>query len=317
MRRLATQSRKCRHSCLQRLGLLQFDGDGLGLDGLGRAAGPIDAVRVEQQLLLGRVVEDGHLLRADDHELLLLGGMEPTDEDVAGDAAAEPQAAEGHVDHAGREIALPFGLGGNRLLAQQVQHHGDVVRGEAPEDVLLGADQPHVQAVGVAVEDSPQGPLVDELPQFDHGGVVEQDVPDHEDPRALLGQRDQFLPLLGVQGQRLLHEDVLARREALPDDVVVRGGGGGHGHGVSAGIVEHVGQLVGELGRIAGDAERTEPRGVGVADAPQGAELREDPHQVLAPIAASDHGDTRWSPAISLSGMERRRSAQTPSPWVT
>ena len=76
-----------------------------------------------------------------------------------GHAAAEPQPAERDVDHAGRQVALPLGLGGDRLLAEQVQHDGDVVRGEAPEDVLLGADQAHVQPVGVAVEDAAQGAL--------------------------------------------------------------------------------------------------------------------------------------------------------------
>ena len=106
-----------------------------------------------------------------------------------------------------------------------------------------------------------------------------------------LGQRDQFLPLLGVQGQRLLHEDVFARPKALPDDVVVRGGGGGHGHGRQRRIVEHVGQLVGELGRIAWMLSVPNRAGVGVADALQRSELREHPHQVLAPVAAADHGD--------------------------
>ena len=116
----------------------------------------------------------------------------------------------------------------------------------------------------------------------------------------LLGQRDQFLPLLGVQRQRLLDEDVLARLEALLDDLVVGGGRRGHGHGADRRIAQHVGQLVGELGRIALDGERAEPGGVGVADAPQGAELREDPDQVLAPVPASDDGNSITHRRLSL-----------------
>jgi len=89
------------------------------------------------------------------------------------------------------------------------------VRGETPEDVLLGADQAHVEPVGIAVQDSPQGALVDKLAELGNGRMVEQDMADHEDSRALLGQRDELLSLADVERQGFFDEHVLAGFEAL------------------------------------------------------------------------------------------------------
>ena len=180
---------------LQRLGLVQCHGDGLRLDGLRRASDPINVVRIEEQFLYRRVVEDSHLLGADDHQPLLLRGVQPTDEDVPADAALEFQAAQGHVDHAGGEVALAVGLGGDRFLAQEVEDDGDVVRGKAPEDVLLGADQAHVEAIGIKVEKLPHLALLDQLAEFHDRGMVEEDMSDHQHGGAALGQGHQFLAL--------------------------------------------------------------------------------------------------------------------------
>ena len=87
---------------------------------------------IEEQLLFGLVVENGHLFRADNHQTLLFDRMEPTDEDVPGNPASESQSAQGDVDHAGREVALAFGFHGDRLFLEQVEHYGDVMRREAP-----------------------------------------------------------------------------------------------------------------------------------------------------------------------------------------
>ena len=236
---------------LQRLGLFEFHGDGLRLDGLRRPSDPIDAMRIQEQFLFRRVVEDGHLLRADDHQPLLLRGVQPTDEDVPADAALEFQAAQGHVDHAGGQVALAVGLGGDRFFAQEVEDDGDVVGGETPEDVLFGADQAHVEAIGVAVEDPPQRALLDQLAEFHDRRMVEEDVSDHQHGDAALGQRHQFLALPGVQRQGFLDEHVLAGLQAAADQVVMGGGRGGDGHGGQLGIVEHLLEVVGE-GRPAG-----------------------------------------------------------------
>ena len=233
---------------LQRLGLLQLHRDRLRLDGLWSPVGPIDPMRIKEELLFRGVVENGHLLRADDDEALLLRRVEPTDENVAGHSAAELQAAERHVHHAGRQVALPVGFRGDRLFAQQVKDDGNVVGSEAPEDVLFRPDQAHVQPVGIAVEDPSQGAFLNQLAEADDRRVIKEDVSDHEDGARSLGQGDQFLALPGVQGQRLFDEDVFARFEATADDVVMGGGGGGHGHGPQRRVVEDLLQVVGEGG---------------------------------------------------------------------
>ena len=256
---------------LQRLGLLQVHGDRLRLDGLWRPVGPIDPMRIEEELLLRGVVENGHFLRADDDEALLLRRVEPTDENVAARSTAELQPAERHVHHAGRQVALPVGFRGDRLFAQQMKDDGDVVGGEAPEDVLFRPDQAHVQPVGIAVEDAPESAFLDQLAEADDRRMIKEDVSDHEDGAAMLGQGDQFFALPGIQSQRLFDEDVFARFEATADDVVMGGGRGGHGHGRQRRIVEDLLQVVDEGGPGALKVEGVVTALIRVADASQGA----------------------------------------------
>ena len=138
---------------------------------------------------------------------------------------------------------------------------------EAPEDVFFGADQSHVEAIGIEVEDSSQCALLDQLAEFHHCRMIEEDVPDHQHPRAFLGQRHQRLSLLGVQGQGFLYEHVLAGFQALPDQVVVRGCRRGDGHGGELWIAEHLFEVIGEWGAGVGKFKGLIVFFVGVADA--------------------------------------------------
>ena len=164
----------------------------------------------------------------------------------------------------------------------------NVVGRETPKDVLFGADQAHVEAIGVAVEDPPQGPLLDQLAEFHHRRMVEEDVPDHQHGGAALGQGHQFLALPGVQRQGFLHEHVLAGLQAATHQVVMRGRRRGDGHRRQLGIGQHLLEVVGEGRRAAGELQGFIALLVGITNAAQGPQFREDADQVLSPISATD-----------------------------
>ena len=69
------------------------------------------------------------------------------------------------------------------------------MRGEVPEGVHVLAHAAQVQPLAVDVVDFADFSPVDELLHLPHGGVVEEDVPDHEDATAVLGQADQHAAL--------------------------------------------------------------------------------------------------------------------------
>ena len=66
------------------------------------------------------------------------------------------------------------------LLAGEVQHDGHVVRPEAPQRVLVGAQLAEVQAVAVDVADVAQLARVGDLLELVDAGVVLQQVPHHQ-----------------------------------------------------------------------------------------------------------------------------------------
>ena len=113
-------------------------------------------MRVQHQLVGRRVIEDGHLLRADHHQALLLERMKPAHEDVRTDAAGKDEMAERDIGHVLAEVVAAFTCGDPRLLAEQGQEHADIMRRETPEDVFLGPDLAHIESVGVDIFDPSQ-----------------------------------------------------------------------------------------------------------------------------------------------------------------
>src|SRR6201984_1066238 len=215
---------------LQRLGVRE-----LGAERVTGAGAPL-AVRVRR--LLGclvvdgdlvvelHVVEDGHLVAADDREPPHLVGVEPRQVHVGNLPRGEAQVAEDDVlDSVGEErVAVRRGL--DDLLLDQVQDHREVVDAERPERVLVLADHAEVLAVAVGDEHLSELAAVDALLQLLHGGVVEREVAGHEDEPPSLGEADQLLHLGGPHRRRLLDEDVLARLERRPRERVGRRDGG-------------------------------------------------------------------------------------------
>ena len=89
--------------------------------------------------------------------------MQPAHEDVGPRLAREGEAGHGHVGDLVLQVVLAAGGGPLRHRAHEEQDHRDVVGSEAPEDVLLLAHLPQVQAVRVDVVDVAQLAGVHEL----------------------------------------------------------------------------------------------------------------------------------------------------------
>ena len=146
--------------------------------------------------------------------------VKPRQVQVRGDAAPKPHEREDDVLDPGLHVALPARVQLDRLLADEVEDHRDVVRAEAPERVLVGAQLAEVEPVRVEVADLAELARLDQLGERPHPGVVLEQVADH-----------QHAPARGVEHrlgvchrgrERLLDETVLARREHPPRKLRVR-----------------------------------------------------------------------------------------------
>ena len=114
-------------------------------------------------------------------------------------AGRELEVAEDDVLDVRPHVALAARLGLDRPLADEVEQHGDVVRAEAPERVLVGAHLAEVHAVAVEVVDVAELARVDQLVHLRERGVEEQQVPDHQPAVGRLGRRHE---LAGVRDAR-------------------------------------------------------------------------------------------------------------------
>ena len=90
-------------------------------------------------------------LRADDGEAALLVRVEPAQVQVRGEARGKAQEREHDVLDAVAHVALAARCELAGLLAGEREHDRHVVRAEAPERVLVGAQLAEVQAVAVDV----------------------------------------------------------------------------------------------------------------------------------------------------------------------
>ena len=112
------------------------------------------------------VVEHRHRVAADHDQLLLLERMQPRHEDVRALAAREEQVRSGHVGDLLVEVVAADGLYRFRLLADQRQDHRQVVRREAPQDVLFAPDLPEIEAVRIEILEPPQRALAHQFLQL-------------------------------------------------------------------------------------------------------------------------------------------------------
>ena len=195
-------------------------------DVLAVAAGVlVEALVVDRDLALERhVVEGRHPLRADDREAPLLVRVEPGQVQVratartgsAGSRTPRPRLpAARRTRRARRPRSAPRRPG--------AEHHRDVVRAEAPERVLVGAQLAEVQPVAVDVVD-PLAELarVGQLLELPDARVVLEQVADHQHPPESARGRHRALGVGDRLRQRLLDEAVLAGLEHPHRELRVR-----------------------------------------------------------------------------------------------
>ena len=101
-------------------------------------------MRVQDELVLCGIIEDSHLFGTDNHKPLFFDRMQPAHENVGLNPTWELEEAQGDVKYV--VIQIGAALAGNTIgsLIEERQHHGDVMRSKAPEDILLGAYFPDV-----------------------------------------------------------------------------------------------------------------------------------------------------------------------------
>jgi hypothetical protein len=197
----------------------------------------------------------------------------------------QAEVAEDDVLDALREEGVPVRHRLRRLLADEVEDHGEVVHAERPEGVLVLADLAEVLPVPVDAENVAELTRLHELLELADAGVVEEEVAGHQHELVLLGEPDELLHLSRPHRGRLLHEDVLAGLERPLRELVVRRHRRRDDHGVE--LV--VGQQLVEVGREPGARiARPELRlqlGRDVAQPHQLREVVEVAGEVRAPVA--------------------------------
>ena len=167
------------------------------------------------------------------------------------------------------------------------------MRAEAPEGVLVRAHDAQVLPVAVEVEDLAEQAVVDDLLHVLEPRVVDEQVVDHQDAVAGVGQGGHLASIRAGQRERLLDEDVLAGFEDALRERGVRGNRCGDDHRVRLGIAEDVIELPREArGGVRGPVT-LEHLLVQIAAPPELGlwEPREVAGEVGAPVVHPHHAD--------------------------
>jgi hypothetical protein len=148
---------------------------------LGEGGRPVEALVIDAQLLHRmEVVELDHLLRSHDGQAALLARIQPGNLDLGADPAAKSQVYEHHILDVVLQIDAPACAHRLGLVVQQVDDHGHVVRGQAPQRVFVLAHPAQVHAQGIDVEDPPQLADADQGLQAIDRWVIQHQVADHQ-----------------------------------------------------------------------------------------------------------------------------------------
>ena len=172
------------------------------------------------------------------------------------------------------------------------------MRRERPQYVFFAAHLPEVEPIGIEILQPAERPLAHEFAQRHKGGMVLQQVADHQPPVVAFGQRTEGLGLRHGQRQRLFDKDMLSRLDGgARQRRVMHRRRGDRDRGdrlVAQHRVEFAHRRAVALAELPGSGR------IGVADCRQRPELGEVPHEVLAPITAADHGDRRRLRPLTL-----------------
>ena len=308
---------------VQRLGRLKRNGLGIGLDHVRNSVLPLHTVRIKDQLIGGGIFENGHPFRTNDDQPLFFEGMQPAHENVSADPAPERELAQRDVGDGVAQIVASLACHRFRLLSQQAEHDADVVRREAPQDVFLGPDLAHIQAVRIDIFDPAQHATIAQFLQFPDRRVVAENVANHQDTPVFRRQFNETRTLRGAQRKRFLDENVFTRLKGPVGHFVMQHSRGRNHDRLNAFVRQNLAvvQAKGHLGILAPDLHLHE--GIGIAHRPQGGEFKEVPGQVPAPGATSHYRNVRrhttsglrvpylLQPALTWSAIESFRSHET------
>jgi hypothetical protein len=175
-----------------------------------------------------------------------------------------------------------------RLGAHQAQDHRDVVRCEAPQDVFFLAHLPEIQAVRIDILDAAQFTVLHHGLQLQEGGVVLQQMADHQGATGRPGQRAELDGIRRIKRQRLFDKDMLAGVQGFPGHLRVQGGRGGDHHADDLGVGNDLCPAHRRNAVLRG--HRLGQNRVCIATGRERAQSMNIAHKILAPIAAAGHG---------------------------
>src|SRR5439155_17876224 len=173
------------------------------------------------------------------------------------------------------------------------------MRRKAPENILLGTDLPDVQTVGIQVVDLSECPVLNQLLQFQDRRMIPENMPNHKDSVLCGGQVDEVLPLLYVNGERLLDENVLSGFESRLRHFVVCRRRRGQGDGRNRRIAKDDAEIPAESDTLVFVSTALLNRSFPITEHCQGAKLVKVSGEVLAPVTNSNNSDvdlrvTEW-----------------------
>src|SRR5207249_12078332 len=88
------------------------------------------------------------------------------------------------------KVVAPLRLHSVGHLSQQPQDDRKGMEGERPQNIFFAADFSQVETVRIDVLEAPKFSSVDQYLEFENGGVVPQQMSDHEDLPPLMGDGD-------------------------------------------------------------------------------------------------------------------------------
>ena len=130
----------------------------------------------------------------------------------------------------------------------------------------------------------------EELPEPDDRRLVEQKVPDHQDPAGRLGFFHHALGIVHRERERLLHEEVFSRAEGLDRELGVGRRRRCHDHGIDRRVERPLRPMGDDDPRIV-VSDLFEDAGIRVDHHGQGTELVEVANEVPTPAARTEDGD--------------------------
>lgn len=150
----------------------------------------------------------------------------------------EPDRKENDIFDPLREVTASIGNNPNRVSLKEIQHEGNVMGCQAPENVFKGAKATQVQPLRMSVEHIPKGVGANDLSKSLYRWVKKQEMTGHEFLVAVLRKLNEFFGDVEILGQRFFHEHMFSRLEGLACQGCVSGGGGCEDNTVDALVVK-------------------------------------------------------------------------------